>query len=255
MQWMLARRLLSTTVLLFLALGSISGEQKEKLQLSVNTPGSFMSSISDWLSNVAPTSSVTDDTIGLSSICSLLFDIIGPFCQYVVSGIEPEGGMCQPGLSMETCDNCQLMVQLCGTRDDIDLDSICMSDLAPFCAANDDPEIDPLIADYCSIVQRVCGNGLVSGLGIVSGSGSGSGFSGSGSGSGVEPTVPPTTGNPGPTTTSEPTTSVPITTTTPPAITTTTTTSTDTGGTLMTTTATVPTTFTTMIVNGFCHCA
>ena len=247
-------RLLSTKVLLLLALGSTSGEQREELQPTVNT-GSFMPSISDWLSNVhvAPTSSVTDDLKGsLSSTCSLLFDIIGPFCQYVVSSIEPEGGMCQPGFSMETCDNCQLMVQFCGTRDNMDLDSICTSDLVPLCA---DPENDPLITDYCSIVQCVCGNGLVSGLGSVSGSGSGSGVSGSGSGSGVEPTAIPTTGSPGPTTTAEPTTNVPITTTTPPATTTTTTLSTtatsiDTGGTLMTTTANLPT-FSTMIVSRF----
>lgn len=179
------------------------------------------------------------------SICSQIFESVGPFCQYVIP--DSTSGTCKLEFSMETCSRCQDLVQLCGPPDDRDSDSICLSDIAPSCANVGN---DPLLTDYCSIIQRVC-NGFGSGSGINSGSGSGSG--GSGSGVTVEPTVAPTTGSPGPTqTTAEPTTSMPITTTGTPATTTVTATmgTTASSGTSMTTTTTnIPTEiFTTMIV-------
>ncbi len=257
MPWMLS------TVLLLLALqGSTSADRQKEELPKVNNP-SLLSRIYDYVvgsPHIAPTSSsVVDDTGGTASTCSLIFDSIGPFCQYVVS-IEPDSRICQPGFSMETCNDCQLIMQLCGSPDDKDLESICLSDMIPSCADHPTGEIDPFIREYCFTVESVCNGESLSGesaSGGVSGSGSaGSGFSGSGSGSGVEPTVIPTTGSPGPSTT-EPITTIPTTgtfpTTTIPTSTITSTTTTiavDTSGTSMSTTATIPP-FTTPVVNFF----
>lgn len=199
MMWILTRLL--STVLLLLALGSRATEQKEELQPTINTPG-ILSSIFDWLSNVIgspymiPTPA--PDTKETATKCLLIYDSIGPFCQYVVP-TEPDSGICQPGFSMETCNNCQDIVQLCGSPDDMDLENVCLSSLVSSCA---DPEPNPysFITDYCSLIQSVCnGNGqslfsapntanrhiseIISTPSTLSGSGSGSGSGGSGHGS------------------------------------------------------------------------
>lgn len=251
MPWMLS------TVLLLLALqGSTSADRQREELPTVNNP-SLLSRTYAWLRNVVgspyivPTSSsIVDDTGETILNCSLIFDSIGPFCQYVIS-TEPESGICRSDFSMKTYSSCLEVVQECESPDN--KKSICLSDLVPLCKENS--EIDQFFIDYCSVVECVCngesssgGSASGSGSGSESGSGSGgSGFSGSGSGSGVEPTVIPTTGSPGPSTT-EPTTTISTTgttsSTTIPTSTngitiTTTTTAVDTGGTFVTTTATV----------------
>ena len=239
MQWTLTRLV---ALVLFLALGTCTtaaAEQSSREELpSLNTPSqSSISNDAFGSPSLIQTSPTTVDNTDLEEIiCSTIFASIGPFCQNVVP--DTDSGICQPGFSMDTCNNCQVIVQLCGFLDQ-GLESICLSGLAQFCVA---PQFDSFIMDYCSVVQSVCtgqsasgdlsssgsgsavgsgGSGL-SGSGVLSGSGSGSGsggsgLSGSGSGSGdgsgvVEPTVIPTTGSPGPTTTAAPTTTAPTTT-------------------------------------------
>ena len=185
---------------------------------------------------------IVDSTEEVSSICSQILYNIGPFCQYVIPPTaESENGICQPDFSMETCNRCQDMVQMCGYPDDRDPENICLSDMAPSCAGTANLEnVSLFTQDYCFVVRIVCSNGFGSG---IDGSGSGSGSLSSGSG--VEPTIIPTNGSPPEPTTTEPVTNTPISTTTDgptatiPIIATTT--NADTGGTLITTTTNIPT--------------
>ena len=121
------------------------------------------------LPTVPPTPATTE-----LSFCSMTFDNIGPFCQYV---IQQNDNTCQPGFSTSTCNACRNVMLSCGSLDG-STENICSSNLAPLCALF--PQSDPFIIEFCSFVQSTC-NGQLSGLAPTSKSNSGSG-SGSSSG-------------------------------------------------------------------------
>ena len=128
----------------------------------------------------APTAVTTDEP----SFCSMTFESIRPFCQYV---LQPSNNYCQDGFSVSTCNTCRNILQSCNYSLAGDTKDICLSNLAYSCAFSQSDSTTFLV-EYCSVVQALCSkqlsgsgdSGSLSGSGI--GSGSGSGVSGSGSG-------------------------------------------------------------------------
>ena len=127
------------------------------------------------------------------SFCSMTFDSIGPFCQYVLHP-NNDDEECQAGFSTSTCSTCRNVLQSCnhslvgGTED------ICMSNLAFSCAFLQSDSTTFLV-EYCSVVQALCSeqlSGSAKSSGSLSGSGvgSGSGVSGSGTVSGSGSALP-----------------------------------------------------------------
>lgn len=129
-----------------------------------------------------PTVSPTE--IDPATFCSMVFDNVGPFCQFVA----PNNGPCLDEFSDTTCDSCTNILNSCGTFNG----DICLSSLASSC-----PQSEEFLMDYCLVVDNTCmGPGVVndfrepeepSGDGLsgnngpgVSGSGSTSGDGGAG---------------------------------------------------------------------------
>ena len=109
-----------------------------------------------------------------ATFCSMVFNNIGPFCQFVV----PDNGPCLKRFSDTTCDSCRNILNSCGTYDG----DIHSSSLASSC-----PQSEEFLMDYCSVVDGTyinmgSGSGGYGPVTEFSGSGSTSGHSGSTSG-------------------------------------------------------------------------
>ena len=111
--------------------------------------------------------SISSSTATSNLNCSLVFDYIGPFCQYVYHY--------QSGFSLDTINTCMDIMHTCGSLDG-NAEDICLSRLSPYCA---DPVQNDVIMEYCGVVQVACPGGF-----------SGSGSSASGNSGSAEIELP-----------------------------------------------------------------
>ena len=82
-----------------------------------------------------------------ATFCSMVFDSIGPFCQFVVA--DEESLTCRVEITDDTCESCRNIINSCGTFNG----SICESDLASTCS---EPQTETFLTEYCARVSSQC---------------------------------------------------------------------------------------------------
>lgn len=165
-------RLLATLSILVLPLPLVESQEDSR-------SSSASLSTSDG-NTTLPTAFPTE--IDPATFCPMVFDNIGPFCQFVIRN----NGLCLEQFSDTTCDSCRDILNSCGTFDG----DIHLSSLASSC-----PQSEEFLMDYCSVVDgtymgsggELSGSGVPGPVAGLSGSGSTSGDGGAGSAAGRLP--------------------------------------------------------------------